>query len=428
LPSPQPSLTAARAAELIAERCFTATPAKGARIGLEIEWLTYPHGDAAARPGLSALETAVASAGPLADGGRVTFEPGGQVEISTAPASGVDAACGAAACGAHALVESLDAAGVGLLALGLDPNRAPRRITTAPRYAAMEAYFDRIGPAGREMMCGTAAIQVNLDLGSPSERLHRWHVAHVVGPVLTAAFANSPFARGRPTGYRSTRMAVWAVLDPDRTTPVNGDRRDHDPAATWARYALRAPVMLVRDELDSYRPLLRHLPFGRWLDGDDEAGFPTEGDLAYHLTTLFPPVRPRGWLELRMVDALPDPWWRVAVAVTSALVSDEAASAVAVEATAASTGSWADAARRGLSHPGIAAAASRCFAAAVDALPRVGAGPLTRAACESYMELYVERGRCPADDLLDAWARDGALPAVPRPEAGRPAEEAHSWT
>ena len=83
----------------------------------------------------------------------------------------------------------------------------------------MESYFDASGDAGRTMMRSTAAIQVNLDLGPPDEIDARWRLTHALGPVLAASFANSPFADGGPTGWRSTRLAVWHEIDPTRTVP-----------------------------------------------------------------------------------------------------------------------------------------------------------------------------------------------------------------
>ncbi len=103
-------------------------------------------------------------------GGRVTVEPGGQVELSSRPHAGVAAAIEATAAGVEGLRSALGAAGVHTAALGLDPTRPSRRIVSSPRYDAMEAYFECDGGAGLSMMCATASVQVNLDLGDPAER------------------------------------------------------------------------------------------------------------------------------------------------------------------------------------------------------------------------------------------------------------------
>jgi glutamate--cysteine ligase len=247
---------------------------------------------------------------------------------------------------------------------------------------------------------------VNLDPG-PRERLaERWALANTLGPTLSAIFANSPLVGGMPSGWRSTRLATWLSIDPTRTVaPPDGD-----PEQTWAQYVLDAHVMLVRRSHDDYVALEPGFPFARWVAEGHELGYPTEDDLRYHITTLFPPVRPHGWLELRSIDALPEPWWRVAVAVTAALIYDDEAAERARRATLDTAGLWREAARHGLGHPALEGAAQHCFAAVLDALPRVGADPSTFDAVLHFYERYVARGRCPADDPLDAWARDPNLP------------------
>ena len=110
-----------------------------------------------------------------------------------------------------------------------------------PRYAAMEKFFDREGPWGRRMMCGTASVQVCVDAGDDSAGQSgyraRWRLLHAIGPVLVAAFANSPLRVGRPTGWRSGRQQVWANMDPGRTRRRPFER----PTATRATRATRGP-------------------------------------------------------------------------------------------------------------------------------------------------------------------------------------------
>jgi glutamate--cysteine ligase len=240
----------------------------------------------------------------------------------------------------------------------------PPRLVDAPRYRAMEAYFDTAWPeAGRAMMCATASVQVNLGLGRPARAARRWRAANVLGPVLAAAFSSSPTTAG--AGWR--RLAVWLRLDPSRTAPMAW-RHDDDPGAAWARYALDANVMLIRTPEGCQALVDQPLTARQWIEGGHELGWPTADDLAYHLTTLFPPVRPRGWLELRMVDALPDPWWQVPVAAAAVLVDDDEA----VRAGEAVADCWWEAATEGLAHPAIAAAAAVCARRVVASLGRVG--------------------------------------------------------
>jgi glutamate--cysteine ligase len=248
------------------------------------------------------------------------------------------------------------------------------------------------------MMRHTASVQVNLDLGPSALVEARWARAHDVLPVLAAMFANSPFdVSGTSTGWCSTRLAVWNRIDPRRTRWVA--RAGVSAATSWNSFALDAPVMLIRTDDGECVPSLRSLTFARWIHDGHELGWPTLDDFAYHLTTLFPPVRPRGWLELRAVDALPDEWWPVAVAVTTALLDDPEAADVASRVTPALGNRWRDAARYACAQPIVGAAAEQCFAAALPALPRLGADRATIAAAETYYERFVARRRCPADDL-----------------------------
>lgn len=445
MPAPRPQLTAADAGRHVRERCLApAAPAGGSssgvsssspgfgvspsspgygvsplspapgRVGVEVEWLVHPLADPADPIMFEALDAAVASAGSLPAGSRVTFEPGGQVELSTIPLGGPGEACQAVAADLAVLRQALARHGLGLAGVGLDPLRAPRRVVDSPRYRAMEAYFETDGRAGRTMMCSTAAIQVNVDLGADGATT--WRLAHDLGPTLAAAFANSPLIAGAPSGWRSTRLATWWAIDPSRTRPaasVGGESRRVDPAADWADYALAARVMLVRLEPERFQPVLGPMSFTDWLTDGHEGVYPTFDDLDYHLTTLFPPVRPRGWLELRMIDALPDPWWRVPVSVTAALVGvTDGAETAAAAAPAA--GHWRNAARHGLAHPALAEAARRCFALAIEALQERWGDAADLVA--AYSDRYVARGRCPADDRLAAWGRRGETLFADDPE------------
>jgi glutamate--cysteine ligase len=251
------------------------------------------------------------------------------------------------------------------------------------------------------MMRNTAAVQVNLDVGTTAADVEaRWALAHDVGPVLAAAFANSPFdAAGRPTGWRSARLAVWAAIDPARTR--SAQLAGTTAPTAWAEYALDAPVMVIRaDPMRNYA-LHAPLPFARWVEEGHPLGWPTVDDFDYHLTTLFPPIRPRGWFELRMIDALPDEWWPVAVAVTAALLDDPSAAVMAARAAAPVRNCWTEAARDALSVPALHRAATECFAAALDAFGRLEVDNAIAHATAEFVDRYVARGRCPADDRLD---------------------------
>jgi glutamate--cysteine ligase len=376
--------------------CFKTGPP--GKVGVETEWLVVDPEEPAGHVPVDRVRALMAAAGPPPAGSRLTFEPGGQLELSSPPLPGPAAACAAMRADLRHAQRHLGTGGVTLSGWGVDPRRPPRLQETADRYRCMFAYF---GVAGLAMMCTTASVQVCLDVGADrADAERRWRLAHAIGPMLVAAFANSPLQTGRPTGLRSTRQAIWAGLDPGRTRPVPHDRLD--PAAAWAGYALDARVMLRRDPRDGWTAD-PGMTFRDWLARGEPAG-PTVEDLGYHLSTLFPPVRPRGWLELRMIDALPEPYWQVPVAVAAALLDDPAAADIAAAAAEPCAGRWAEAARDALTDPLLRRAAGTCFAAAHAALLRRGEADLGGLVAD-YAQRYVERGRCPADDVLDPLTR-----------------------
>jgi glutamate--cysteine ligase len=227
----------------------------------------------------------------------------------------------------------------------------------------------------------TAAVRVCLDAGAEGADLRRrWAVAQAVAPVLAAAFANSPLRDGRRSGWRSTRQGLRLAID----TPLPPG----DPRTSWTRYALDRPLSGAGI---SFRQSLRD---GRTLDA---------ADLRRHLDALPAPVRARGHLELSMIDAQPGEGWRVALAVTTALIDDPRAADKALAATAdLPTDTWTRAARDALSDPLLADAARRCFVAAYAALARQGADRGLRDAVATYIQRYVSRARTPADDVLDS--------------------------
>lgn len=413
MPASRPCLSYEDVNRLVETRCVGPVP--GSAVGIEAEWIVERAGGSGRAPALADILGALPGADALRS--RISLEPGGQVELSSPPERLADA-CDTIARDRSVLGAALARSGIVLRAAGLGPGRDPARLVDSPRYAAMEAYFDRHGPYGRTMMRSTAALQINLDTGAPGDVERRWAVANEIGPTLAAAFANSPLGPDGPTGLRSTRLAVWLAIDPTRTACAH--RRRVPASRAWTEYALAARVMFVRAPGPWPAPQ-RPLRFGTWMRLGHELGWPDADDFDYHLTTLFPPVRPRGRLELRMLDALPDPWWRAAVAVAAAVVNDADAGEAAAAAAAPTAHMWAEAARYGLSHPALARSARACFAAASAALDSLGCDPVTRAALDSFIDLYVARGRCPADDVLARWhagtGRRNASVRLPEEEA-----------
>jgi glutamate--cysteine ligase len=398
----------------VASVCFKHGPPK--LLGAELEWVVQhsgnPHRPLQAHHLADALGAHVPHSlvpdspqTPLPYGSTVTVEPGGQLEISSPPRASLTELIATVEGDTAALIDLLDPAGLVLTGSGSDPHRPSRRVVDIPRYAAMETAFDRIGPMGRAMMCSTAAVQVCLDAGTPAEVALRWAALHDLGPVLLAAFANSPWLSGLRTGWASSRMQAWFALDPARTRPsrVHWDpAASWDPAADWARRVLDTPLLCQRRPWGSW-DVPSGITFADWLAGA-LPGRPSIADLDYHLTTLFPPVRPQGYLEVRYLDTQPGGQWLVPVAVLAALLVNRAVTEAARDACAPTVGRWLQAAQRGLCDDTLAAAAIAVFELACHALPALDAPAEVQLLVEEITEHRVRRGRCPADDLASALA------------------------
>jgi glutamate--cysteine ligase len=424
-PSQPGRLTEERAQAYLSGICFKTGPPGG--YGVELEWLLYDQTDPLRR--IAAAPVLCELVRPAR--GRLTVEPGGQLEYSSHVGGDLASCVADTVADMARLRTAAGRAGLRLVGLGIDPYRGPRRILDLPRYAAMERFFDADGCAGRWMMTNTASVQVCLDAGEQADGCagfrRRWQVAHAIGPVFVAAFANSAVARGRRTGWASTRQEIWSRTDPSRTWPVapgNPLTQEIDPVDAWIRYVLDARLMLIRRQGGRPWTAPRGMTFRSWIRRGGSR--PTIADLDDHVTTLFPPVRPRGYLEFRMIDAQRDDGWVVPLAVCATLLDDPvaaqaalaaveplwhgvggvggvdgAAGGAAAGADGAAGGLWRRAARFGLADPGLAAAARTCFQAVIAALP---AGQV-RSATEAFAERYVERGRCPADDSLEGAER-----------------------
>jgi glutamate--cysteine ligase len=392
----------------IGESCLADGPV--GRVGLEVEAHCFDLADPMRRPEWAELKDAIAGVPPLPGGSAITVEPGGAVELSGPPMDEPVAAIAAMMADRAVLRSAFAQAGLGLVLLGADPLRPAKRVNPGDRYKAMEEFFiaSQTGDAGAAMMTSTASVQINLDAGPRDGWAARVRLAHALGPTMIAIAANSPLLAGQFTGWASTRQRVWSQLDSARCGPILGVNGD-DPAGEWARYAMKAPVMLVHPtpEMDAV-PITDWVPFADWADGRVLLGGrrPTQADLAYHLTTLFPPVRPRRWLEIRYLDSLPDAVWPAVVFTLVTLLDDPVAADIAAEATEAVATAWDRAAQIGLGDRRLHEAAIRCVQTAAERAP----AELE----ESMMQLVrsVEKGRCPADDFSDRAVKYGIDTAV----------------
>lgn len=432
-PTPAVLRSCAEAEAYVASVCFKHGPPT--LTGVELEWLLHRSDAPAAPVGPAELVAALGPHTPttldpsspataLPGGSSVTVEPGGQVELASPPLGTLGDLLARVRGDAAVLHDLLASAGLHPQPRAADPLRPPTRVLDVPRYRAMEQYFDRIGPYGRSGMCSTAAVQVCLDAGEAGGVARRWQAAHAVGPALLAAFANSPLLHGRRTGWKSSRMACWLTLDPARTAPPV--RTTGDPAAAWARRVLQTPLLCVRREGAWQVPA--RVTFADWIGGA-LPGPPTTADLDYHVSTLFPPVRARGHLEIRYLDAQPGGRWALPAAVLIALLGDDTVTDRALAAAAPAAGRWVSAARHGLADRVVARAAVALFELAHAALPGLGAPPGLVDEVAEMLDRDVRRGRCPADEPApgDLPARTAAAPdptacgdPVPRPRTGEP--------
>ena len=401
------------AAKYLAEGCLLDGPLRC--VGLELEGHCHDPADPYRRPSWDEITDVLDHLPKLPGRSVVTVEPGGAVELSGPPAEGVVASLDAMNRDQAVLRSAFADAGLGLVFLGADPLRPPKRINPGARYRAMEQFFgaSRSGEAGAAMMTSTASIQVNIDAGPREGWAARVRLAHALGPTMIAIAANSPMLGGEFTGWVSTRQRVWGQMDSARCGPILGASGD-DPGTDWARYALKAPVMLVHNP-DAVA-VTRWVPFADWVDGRVLLGDrrPTIADVEYHLTTLFPPVRPRQWLEIRYLDSVPDAFWPAVVFTLVALLDDPVAADIAAEAVEPVATAWDTAARVGLRDRRLYQAANKCVAVAAEKAP----AELTDA-----MQLLVsgvEQGRCPGDDFSDQVIEHGIAPVVARLAQGGP--------
>ncbi|OBJ62758.1 ergothioneine biosynthesis glutamate--cysteine ligase EgtA [Mycobacterium sp. 1423905.2] len=397
--------SSATVAEHIAKGCLVDGPL--GRVGLELEAHCFDPQAPARRPTWPEISEVIEWLGPLPGGSAVTVEPGGAVELSGPPADGIVPAIDAMAADQVVLRSAFAEAGLGLVFLGADPLRPPKRVNPGLRYRAMEEFFgaSHSGAAGAAMMTSTASIQVNLDAGPQPGWAARVRLAHALGPTMIAIAANSPMISGEFSGWKSTRQRVWGQMDSARCGPILGVSAD-DPGAEWARYALKAPVMMVLDPEPS--AVTDYVPFTDWVDGRVllAGRRPTIADLDYHLTTLFPPVRPRQWLEIRYLDSAPDEVWPALVFTLTALLDDPAAADLAAEAVEPVATAWDTAARVGLGDRRLYTAANQCLAIVAQRVPAELTDAMQR------LVLSVEAGRCAADDFSDRVIAHGIAPTV----------------
>ncbi|TCT09969.1 glutamate--cysteine ligase [Tepidamorphus gemmatus] len=243
-------------------------------------------------------------------GGAISLEPGGQFELSGAPLETIHQTCREVNSHLAQLREVAEPLGIGFLGLGFSPKWTLAETPRMPkqRYDIMTAYMPKVGSLGLDMMYRTCTVQVNLDFESESDMVEKMRIGLALQPIATALFANSPFTEGRPNGFQSYRSEIWRDTDPDRTGMLPFVFDQGFGYEAYVDYALDVPMYFVKRG-DVYHDVagasFRDLMAGRLPQLPGVRA--TRSDWVNHLTTIFPEVRLKRYIEMRGADAGP---WR----------------------------------------------------------------------------------------------------------------------
>ena len=244
--------------------------------------------------------------------GNVSLEPGGQFELSGAPLDTVHDTCEEVHEHLSQVREVGDRLGIGFLGLGASPlwSRAETPVMPKGRYGIMAPYMDKVGTKGRDMMFRTCTVQVNLDFSSEADMVKKLRVSLALQPIATALFADSPFLDGKPNGFLSYRSEVWRDTDNARAGMLPFAFEDGFGFERYVDYALDVPMYFVMREgqyINTSGESFRAFLDGRLPQLPGEK--PVMKDWADHLTTIFPEVRLKKYLEMRGADS--GPWRRL---------------------------------------------------------------------------------------------------------------------
>ena len=245
-------------------------------------------------------------------GANVSLEPGGQLELSGAPLETIHETCDEVNSHLKEVKHIADKIGAGFIGLGAAPIWTHEQMPLMPkgRYKLMDRYMGNVGTHGTQMMRRTCTVQVNLDFGSEADMVQKFRVALALQPVATALFANSPFFDGRENNHKSWRSRIWRNLDDARTGMLPFVFEDGMGFERYAQYALDVPMYFVYRD-GKYIDALG-MSFRDFMKGELPAlpgEIPSESDWADHLTTCFPEVRIKKFMEMRGADG--GPWRRL---------------------------------------------------------------------------------------------------------------------
>ncbi len=267
-------------------------------------------------------------------GGAISLEPGGQFELSGAPVETVHQTSAELMAHRAQVKEVARPLGIGFLGIGMTPSwsRAEMPMMPKGRYRIMTAYMPKVGKLGLDMMYRTCTVQTNLDFSSEADMVKKLRVSLALQPVATALFANSPFTEGKPNGFLSFRSEIWRDTDPDRSGMLPWAFEPGMGFERWVDYALDVPMYFIKRGdryIDVAGRSFRDLMAGRL------AGLPGEratiSDWANHISTIFPEVRLKRYLEMRGSDSGPWRWLPALPAYWVGLLYDDDSLAAAWE-------------------------------------------------------------------------------------------------
>ncbi|MDB4983729.1 MAG: glutamate--cysteine ligase [Myxococcales bacterium] len=356
-------------------------------------------------------------------GDRITVEPGGQLELSGAAVPTANE--GAEMLRAHVAEVGAVAAALGVRFIGIgarpfgtldDVSWLPKR-----RYGIMRAYFPAHGRQSRlahHMMKMTATVQANFDYLDEADALSKLRAAFGVTSIVTALFAASPISEGRPNGHQSFRAAIWLETDEDRSGLLPFVYAPSFSFRDYVEWALDVPMFFVVRQGDYRRPA-SPLTFRRFLAEGFEGQAATLGDWETHLSTLFPEVRLKRYIEVRGADAGPLPMAAALGALWRGLLEDPEARAAVWGLVADHSFDEREALRRAVPREGLGARFGRHglkeLAAELVAVSRAGLARLPGGAGDTHLlaplEARAASGRTAADDLLDDFAAERGDPA-----------------
>ena len=246
------------------------------------------------------------------NGCSITLEPGGQVELAGAPLENIHQTCSEVHSHLNQVKEIASELGVGLIGIGFNPKWERTDIPWMPkgRYKIMRDYMPKVGSLGLDMMLRTSTVQVNLDFKSEIDMVKKFRTSLALQPIATAMFADSPFHEGRSTDFISYRSHIWEDTDPDRCGILPFVFEDGMGFERYVDYVLDVPMYFVYRDGNYLNAAGQS--FRKFLDGKLSVlpgEIPTIGDWIDHLTTVFPEVRLKRFIEMRGADG--GPWRRL---------------------------------------------------------------------------------------------------------------------